>query len=508
MHRLYVRWKPNEVIRPASVGSLCILITLWALLALAIFIAPVSAGNTYEYSFPNNPVPDGQMCVNYDTGSPYFAVFMSNAYVTSMSGLSLTSQPYNWSVGYWSTTQTNATYSLRCMGNGIVGGVPSSMDGFKSYLVVPSNGTHWDARYAAFYYNFTDPSPPVGNTSFYANETSGTTPFLTDMYITTDIKDDANRHIDWNVTGPSMSGFTQLSTLVYRFSAPMAGTYSFNLSIYNATLKSYDYKPNYITVENANTTKKTTCFQAYDGITHGMIMGPSLFIYDQQGNNWSNSSSDSDGLHCIDAYEDHLLDGYATKSGYNQGQQWDVYSTGDIYPINLYPSGMIGIPGDGTPGDPGIGNVNLIVNVYDKNNGNQPVDEATVTVIPPTGGQQTRLTSSSGAAIFVVPNLSAISVTATKSGYSSKSDSITTTIYGPDTLSLGLTRFVATPTPTVTNSLGTPVTTVIPGCEDPTSSTCYAARDTEMANDVRDWIEILIPIAGIMTIMYLLGWKP
>lgn len=528
MHRLYERWQPNEVIRPASVGSLCILLTLYALLALVIFIAPASAINITDvhgygvfsgpyswgpYTFYGTNAIDGDI----NTAAVYMSypaqhtsvhfVFPSDTTLTSCRFVSGNMPPPLAGQGNKSyvldETYTTPLYPKDNSWQEYV--FPSPLN-VGTELVIRDSA--WgDVRInetICLGYNATynDGINIVNFTAITA--TSGNSPLEVSFNDTSQYK---NQMQSWTFgDGYNQSGYNlQYATHVYNAS----GTYTVTLTAINSTTdRGTLTRTGYITVNSPGIAINTTCFQAYDGITHGALMGASLYIYDQSSNNWTNSSSDPDGLHCIDAGSDHLIDAYATKSGYSQGQIWDVYSTGDIYPINLYPSGMIGIPGDGTPGDPGVGNVNLIVNVYDKNNGNQPVDEATVTVIPPTGGQQTRLTSSAGAAIFVVPNLSTISVTATKSGYSSKSDSIITTIYGPDTLSLGLTRFVATPEPTVTGTDGVPVTTVIPGCEDPTSSTCYAARDTEMANDVRDWIEILIPIAGVMTVLYLVGWKP
>lgn len=284
-----------------------------------------------------------------------------------------------------------------------------------------------------------------------------------------------------------------------------SGTYSVTLDAYNATHGwAYASFPNLVTVTNANASQVRTYFQAVDGRDNGAMHGANIYIHDATTNVWSNKTNAFDGTHYIDAPTDHILDASATASGMTDASRFGLTPRdGTIYELIMWPGGIIcSTPGlCGGAGDPGLGNINLIVAVNDRESG-KALSGVSISTTTSTGAQVTQTSSDAGSAVFVVPNSTTVLVSASKAGYQSATKSVTTSYFGPDTIRIELSQLTVTTVPTLAPGV-TATTTLLPGCEDPTSETCMAAEDAQMARDVREWLKLLIPICGLAILMFL-----
>jgi hypothetical protein len=264
----------------------------------------------------------------------------------------------------------------------------------------------------------------------------------------------------------------------------------------------------------ANATPIRTYIQAVDGTNGGSIHGANINIKNVLTGAWTNYTSDADGTGYIDTLSNATIEAYSDYTGFSSASRSNLTPFDGVYELVMWPGGSLP--------DPGTGNVNLIVIVNDKAT-SAPISGATVKFTPPTGATQGATTNSAGTYVFQVPNMSVISLGVTfpsGSPYLPASTSITTSAFGPDTKRIEVSKNYVTPTGTIAGDINgdgvvddkdvpgaTPVRTILPGCEDPTSSACASAQDDQMARDVRGWIMLLIPICGLVTLMYLFGFK-
>lgn len=222
---------------------------------------------------------------------------------------------------------------------------------------------------------------------------------------------------------------------------------------------------------------RTTIFVT-DGSTGSKIVGASLGVLDVTNGTWTNSTSSIAGS-VVDVLAGHTLDIYGNYPGvYTASQELGATAGGNYY-LPLMPP---------IPTQP-VGYVNVIINVQDSTT-HEIVPSASVSFRLPTGATTVESTGTWGTAQTVQPNNTVIIVGVSKSGYQSISISLNSGTGADIVRTLQLTKnTVATPTPTVTDPgtglVITPVPTVLPGCEDPTSPTCIQSQDSSLMARLR-----------------------
>jgi hypothetical protein len=217
-------------------------------------------------------------------------------------------------------------------------------------------------------------------------------------------------------------------------------------------------------------------------------------LYDIEAANWSNSTSDADGIFYIDTLPYHTINAYATytvfANHYGDAELLGVGTgiAGMDYPIYMYPPGL----------DPGVGNINLYIPVVDHDT-NFAIGSVSVQVELPTGAITGDITGPGGdAAVFVVPNNTVIKARASKTGYGPITESFNSGEVSPETKTLYMHKLVVTASPTSTIPPGgvTPVVTADP------------RPDVKKAEDAfSKWMNILGDVTDIaigVTIIWLM----
>lgn len=245
-----------------------------------------------------------------------------------------------------------------------------------------------------------------------------------------------------------------------------------------------------------------TYFENVDGRTSGQVHNSNLRLKNVQTGVWTNYTSDLDGNGYIDTLPNQSIDGYGDATGYISGSRIGVGAASEaVYEIILWPTNAFPTPS--------TGNVTLVVLVNDKVTA-LPLSSASVSVTIPTGWTYSGVTGSTGQAVFTVPNSSSSYVTASKSGYNTQTEIITTSAFGPDSLRIELPRLVIAPTKTMTPGPGGTVpVTVAPG-QNPDGS--YKSGYTALeGQNMLNWLAAngmqLVQLCFFVTILALLGVK-
>ena len=260
----------------------------------------------------------------------------------------------------------------------------------------------------------------------------------------------------------------------------------------------------FLTTPTTGGTSVATWFAAIDGLTSGTIHGSDIQIHDE-GNSgpssWVNTTADADGASHIIVNTSTTLAGYAQATGYTSISRTGLTPIDGLYELIMWPTSQQNttVPW----------NVNLYVIVNDAVT-YQPLQGVQVQAAVPSGATQAATTNAAGTVTFQIANKTFIRLTASLPGYWTGTTSITTTDWGPDTKRIELQKATVAPLITATPLPGevTARPTIMAGCEDPDSSSCSYAKDRKMMNDIRDWSNILIPVACLMTLLYMMGWKP
>ena len=237
-----------------------------------------------------------------------------------------------------------------------------------------------------------------------------------------------------------------------------------------------------------------TYFQNVD-ISGSHVQDSNIFIRDLTANLWHNWSADFDGTGYIDSLSTSRLSGYGTATGYDPASRINVTPGDFVYELIMVPTGLLLAPG--------TNNVNLIAIVNDRGTG-APISGASISTTIPSGAYTGTSTSSSGTADFIVPNMSVIHISVSKTGYLSASKVITTTAFGPDTVRIEMDKAVVTATVTQTPQPGelTPRPTYIAGCEpggDPV--TCAANQDANLWVQMREQSGLIMSLALLAVII-------
>ena len=388
-------------------------------------------------------------------------------------------------------------YGGTCYTNAYLFNISETYIGGSSDRFVTAFNTNPDGWYS-FTFAATPPVPPLG-VSIFVDNTTGTIPFTTNLQGGTNAIGLTNWL--WNVTGPGTPTTSSTSAQNITFSTSTPGSYTFKLTAWNATSIGDITRTNLITVSDPNSTTIRTYFQAVEGSSGGSVHGADIQIYDVEGNRWQNYTADSDGTGYIDAPSDHTLNGYAQYTGMVSTSRLGLEPFDGLYELVLWPSYMLGAPGSGDPGDPGVGNINLIVMVNDKIT-KENIEYASVSVTIPSGSTQGTSTGTTGNAIFVVPNNSVIYIKASADGYTTASTTITSSAMGPDTKRIELDKPTVTPSITATPLPGEATVRPTLDIRSPEQ------KDQAMMDLIRSNAELLISVAILMTLLYMMGYKP
>ena len=242
-----------------------------------------------------------------------------------------------------------------------------------------------------------------------------------------------------------------------------------------------------------------TWFRNVNGQAGGSIYNSNLMLRDVENNTWRNYTADLDGAAYIDTLPAHTVDGYGTATGFYSTSRLGLaaYPNG-MWDLSLYPTGSLL--------NPGTGNVNLIITVNDKTTGLKL--NSLLRIVKPDGSVNGESTGSSGSVVTVVPNVSYILVTATKTGYESATKGITTSSFGPDSLQIELTKTTVTPVVTATPLPGqlTPAPT-----QDPNDPSLHGGDTSFKAQEMMNWLAMngmdLVQLCFLVTVLALLGVK-
>ncbi len=454
---------------------------------VSLMVAPVSA-YTYTYGVPYGT----QICVksNYVGGvSDYWAAWFTNTSPTTPGAIGSATFPFNST--YWTSTQTNhwTSSTSQCY---------QMLSPYKTIFLTQNNGSGWDSRYGDFYYNTSEPvyTPGISFTcSPLTQARTGSTALVTCTDAST------NTPIAWNwtikslATGGTMTSAAQNPT----FNLADIGSYNVTLTAFNTAGNATLTKGGYVSLTLPGAIK--TWFQAVDGQSNGRVWNANIYLKDMQTGVWTNGTSLWDGTTYILTNATATINAQATATGYASVSRPNLtpcaVSDTCLYELIMWPSSMLPAPGSGLPGDPGVGNVNLIVEVNDKTS-SAGIYMAQVSVSDPTGATQASYTNDAGVKIFSVKNSSTIYVTASKTGYSSLSKTTSTTAMGPDTVRLELQAAAGstTPTPVVTDSSGN----IVPASPVLTNN----QKDDNLMALIRDNAPNIIMLFILFTIMYML----
>jgi len=227
-----------------------------------------------------------------------------------------------------------------------------------------------------------------------------------------------------------------------------------------------------------------TWFISTDGMTGGSIYNSEINLLDVENSSWRNTSDAEYGLSYIDTLPYHTINAYGSADEYTSISRLGLDAKEGIYELIMW-SGLLSA---------GEGNINLLVTVGALPSGLAVAQASVQATVVSTGATTGGITSLAGTELFVVPNATAIKVTAWKSGYIMASKTITTSDFGPDSVRIDLQTEVITVTPTATPFPGE--ATPRPTLDQRTTT----EKDQDMMEQIRDAGPMLISLAIIATL--------
>lgn len=312
-------------------------------------------------------------------------------------------------------------------------------------------------------------------------------------------------------TNQTITNELTVNTNTYNFTAPV---HSIRIALYDSFLSWHNSSALFTngTIPATPTVTPTgvptiapgyirTTVKTIEGTTGNEIHGSNIFLKDVETGTWSNSTSDGDGSHYIDTLPYHTINAYATftafEDHYSDAQALALptgYYGGFTYYLSMYPVGL----------DPGAGNVNLFVTATEADPPYDIIRSASVTVSYGTSTQGGN-TGTTGTEVFVVPNQTVCTVTASKAGYYGANTIVNSGTGTSATATVLLSKMTVTTVPTSTIPPGgvTPVITADPNDPDITGNT--NAKGQEMMN----WLAMngmdLVQLCFLVTVLGLLG---
>jgi hypothetical protein len=312
---------------------------------------------------------------------------------------------------------------------------------------------------------------------------NGTFPYLV---ITNEI---ANTNTTFSFTSPS-------SSIKIGIQSPNFGTW-YNSSILFAPTVTPTPTTTWTDIDPIPSGYVRTWFINSDGATGGAIYGSHINLYDVENASWRNWSTLVNNLAYIDTLPTHTINAYGTATGYTGDTRLGLPAADTVYELILW-AGLLA---------PGTGNVNLQIIVSGSPSG-MAVPDVTLAIAQPSGAVEGGRTGETGTYVAVVPNTSLIRVTASKSGYSTVTSTITTSAAGPDTLRITLSRLSVIPTITATPLPGE--VTVRP-TTDPNDPSLHGGDTSLKAQEMMNWLAMngmdLVQLCFLVTVLALLGVK-
>ena len=295
---------------------------------------------------------------------------------------------------------------------------------------------------------------------------------------------------NWSVS-PDTGVIGEESTSEYPTMAfTLNGNYSITHCVSDSTTSDCETKTDYISVYNSTATTTTT-FWAVDPLGH-RVWDSAISLQDVGNSSWTNTSSPSGGVATITSLIGHLINGYATAAGYNDGETLGITADGVSGGIILMtPTNITNVS---------AGYVTLYVYVKESV-GNAPISGAYVNLAYAEGGSTRNdggTTSTEGIASFVVPNKTLIYIYGEKAGY----DKVSTTkdsgsaSGGSASVSVILYMGSQTVTPTVTATTGPGGT--VPVTVDPRTP---AEKEADIANILIDYGDMLVLFFIALTVI-------
>jgi hypothetical protein len=221
-----------------------------------------------------------------------------------------------------------------------------------------------------------------------------------------------------------------------------------------------------------------------DAITNGLISGVNINLKDVKNNSWSNSSSDTDGIFWIDTLPNDYINinldypgVYYSLSAQNQDTPTTAGQTKTftevLYPITTTETG----------------NVSYVISVYDKST-SATISGATVSASYMVGST-TKINGSTsnsvGTVVFTVPSNTALSITASKTGYISGTKIINS---GPDAYNSTIV-YLTTATTTVSTTKTGVIATKTTVTGNVTVVTTTPVQYTGFWGPIADWFSAM-----------------
>jgi PKD repeat protein len=376
-----------------------------------------------------------------------------------------------------------------------------------SYLLAPAAGANIGSGTYQFYSGSAVTAPV---TSFSCTPTSQ---YPSVDVVCTDTSTNTPTDWYWSIDAEAMGikGWQTSTSRNFSWQSAYPGLYSVNLRANNSAGSDWENKTNYVSI-SANATPNNcnlpvasgyvrTYAQCMDSVSLGVVSGCNIQLKDMEGGSWSNATNLDNGYWCIDSYPAHHINGYADATGYT--------STSNLnYPAGAAATmGLLLIPGY-VPAAP-AGSVYVFAKVSDAYT-LYPLEYANIQVTGSGVNSSSQSTNSAGLAIFTVPNNTAMTFTAYKNGWITKSKTITTTPLGPDTAIIELERQTSTIVPTPTAGPGGTVAPTIDPDLNPDGS--YPDDySTIKGQNMLNWLAAngmdLIQLCFLVTVMALLGVK-
>jgi hypothetical protein len=230
---------------------------------------------------------------------------------------------------------------------------------------------------------------------------------------------------------------------------------------------------------------QTLVIEATDAYSNALVSYADISVLDKSTNLWSNITASGGVFNYLFPYNSNLyIEGIA--NGYGRTtKNWTVLPYPSyILKLPMYPTGTIAA-------------TNVTLNVV-------VLDGSTSGVFPNAqvrlSDGQVKSTSGAGVATFTVLAAKSYQIIASYTGYSSATRTLTTGTGGTsqDTY-LTLNRIVVTTAPTLPPGVTAVVTL---------DTRTNAQKDLDMMNQIREYAPMLITLAMLMTMMYLVGYKP
>jgi PKD repeat protein len=353
-------------------------------------------------------------------------------------------------------------------------------------------------RFYGYNATWNDTAPPVAD--FVGVPLNGTGPLSVTF---TDIPSSGTSvATSWNWSSSPAAYFDNASGQNTHGYFVSNGDYTITHCVASAYGSDCETKNDYIQVYNS-TELVATGFKAIDGRTGFGISAAQVDLEDIENASWTNTTT-IEGLAVIYTLTGHHINAYASASGYADADLLNQPAVHQkIYSILMFSANESNVS---------AGNVTLYIHVKDYDT-LAPIPGAGVTWINAGGPTMTHTANAAGIASFVVPNNTNIKYTAEKSGYNSKTQTVNSgtgsggDAYKSDTILL--TKSVVTQTPVITTLPGGGLpTTLLPGCEkDPYSPECRAAHANYSLGLLAEYMDDLILLCIMVTILYLLGFK-